>query len=67
MDEIVVKDLEKHIGHLEELSKWLNDIYYRPDFVTIFNQPVISMMSTGTDYLTENLRLLKQKYLLRQK
>ena len=66
MDEKVIKDLEYHIANAKALKIWLDNIYYDPDFATLFNRPVISMMSTGADYLKENLQLLKQKYQLRK-
>ena len=62
-DEKILADFDKHHKATEDLSTWLDKLYYDPEFSTLFNRPVLSMMITGCDYLTENLEALKRKYI----
>ncbi|NVM22325.1 MAG: hypothetical protein HWN68_11165 [Desulfobacterales bacterium] len=67
VDDQILKDFDKHITRVEELSTWLDKLYYDPEFSTIFNRPVLSTLITGCDFLTENLETLKKKYIARRK
>lgn len=63
MDDQIVRDLEKHIKDAEEISDFLKKLYYDAEFSTLFNRPVLSMLSTAALYLRDNLQALKVKYL----
>ena len=65
-DEKIVADFDKHIKAVTDLSTWLDKLYYSEEFSTLFNRPVLRMMITGCDYLTENLEALKRKYMARK-
>lgn len=66
IDEKILADFDKHIKAVEELAAWFDKLYYTEEFATLFNRPVLRMMITGCDYLTENLELLKRKYMTRK-
>jgi len=62
IDDKLISDFNKHVKELEGVKAWLNDLYYHPEFSSLFNRPVISMLITAADYLTQNLITLRQKY-----
>ena len=64
LDDKLLSDFEKHTKELEDIKSWLNDLYYHPEFSSLFNRPVISMLITAADYLRQNLITLRQKYQL---
>lgn len=61
-DDILLKDIDTHLANLASLQKWLKDVYYNPEFANMFNKPVLSMLSTGVDYLIENIMMLRNRY-----
>jgi hypothetical protein len=63
IDEKIVKDFDTHTSDVDRLHNWLNQLYYDPEFSTLFNRPILSMLMTGCDYLSENLKLLRNKYI----
>lgn len=62
LDDKLLSDFRKHTEQLQGTKTWLNDLYYHPEFSSLFNRPVISMLITACDYLRENLITLRQKY-----
>jgi len=62
-DEKILQDFDIYLKQLDQIHNWLNLLYYDTVFSTLFNRPVLSMLMTGCDYLTENIRLLRIKYL----
>lgn len=65
-DEKILADFDLHHKDVEALASWLDKLYYSDEFSTLFNRPVLRMMITGCDYLTENLEELKRKYVARK-
>lgn len=65
-DEKILADFDKHHKDVEALSTWLDKLYYAEEFAPFFTRPVLRMMITGCDYLTENLEELKRKYIARK-
>ena len=65
-DEKIIADFDKHLKAVDELAAWFDKLYYSDEFSTLFNRPVLRMMITGCDYLTENLEGLKRKYMARK-
>lgn len=65
-DEKILSDFDKYHKGVEDLSTWLDKLYYSEEFSTLFNRPVLRMMITGCDYLIENLEELKRKYMARK-
>ena len=65
-DPKILADFDLHLKRVEELGVWLDKLYYSDEFSNLFNRPVLRMMITGCDYLTENLEGLKRKYIARK-
>ncbi|GAG77220.1 unnamed protein product [marine sediment metagenome] len=63
MAEEVVRDFDANMVKAEEIKVFLRRLYYDPEFSTLFNRPVLTMLITATDYLHSNLNVLKVKYL----
>jgi hypothetical protein len=41
----------------------LTRLYYNDQFSSLFNRPVLSMLFNGCDYLSENIKALREKYI----
>lgn len=65
LDDRLLEDFDSYIKASEDMEKWLRDLYYHPEFSSIFNRPVLSLLMAATTYLQGNLTVLKQKYLLK--
>lgn len=63
IDVKIVEDIKGHVESIEAAKAWLEKIYYIPEFTTMFTKPVISMLITACDYLSQNLDILRQKYI----
>ena len=63
MDEQIVKDFDANMARTTEVKDFLKKLYYDPEFSTLFNRPVLSMLITAAEYLRANLNVLKVKYL----
>ena len=61
-DDKLLSDFNNHIDQLQKTKDWLDKLYYHPEFSSLFNKPVISMLITAADYLRSNLVTLRQKY-----
>ena len=66
IDETILKDFNRSIRQLSEIKEWIDKLYYDPEFSTLFNRPVLSMLSTACEYVFTNLIELKQKYITRK-
>jgi len=64
-DAKLIEDLEEHITNLTRLLNYLKILYYREEFTTIANRPVVSMLITAGEFLITNLELQLQSYKLR--
>lgn len=66
LNPIIIKDLDHNMQTMEDMKLFLDRLYYNNEFATMFNKPVLSMMSSGCDFLIENFRRLKVQYLAKQ-
>ena len=66
MDDKIITDLIEAREKVESVKTLLDRLYYHPEFSTVMNRPVISMLITACTYLADNLTALSQKYLLKQ-
>ena len=65
-DEKILKDFDTYTKRMEDQKEWLNKLYYDPEFSTLFNRPMLSMLLTGCDFFIENFAEMKRKYELRK-
>ena len=63
IDTKITDDLDEDVTGVLKIREHLAKLYYDPQFSTIFNRPVLSMLLNGCDYLTQNITLLKDKYI----
>lgn len=66
-DEEVLKDFDEALARQEVTTEWLKKMYNQQDVTTIINKTQISLLLTGSNFLIDNLRQLKQLYLLKAK
>lgn len=59
----IVKDFDENMARCNHIIDFLKKLYYDPEFSTLFNRPVLSMLITAGVYLHDNLSALKVKYL----
>lgn len=62
----VTTDINEHIENLAELRKWLDKVYYHPEFGNLFNKPVISMLDQAASYLKDNLTVLRDRHIAKK-
>ena len=67
MAEIITIQLNEDVAKVEEVQKHLRTLYNDPEFSTLFNRPVLSLLDAGCDYLIVNIRILATKFELRKK
>lgn len=63
MEDQIVKDFDASMERANEIKDFLKKLYYDPEFSTLFNRPVLTMLITAAEYLNSNLLVLKIKYL----
>lgn len=56
-------DAENHLHNLRSLKIWLEMIYYSTEYSTVRTKPIISMLITATQYLTDNVSMLMRRTL----
>jgi len=61
-EEVVIEDFTTHIDHVQALRDWLQKLYYTEEFGVFFQRPIISLLITGCDYLTENLKTMRNRW-----
>lgn len=61
MDEKIITDLGDAMSKIEEVKVLINRLYYDPEFSSVFNRPVLSLLSAACDYLAQNLTILRNK------
>lgn len=62
-DREIVYDIDKHIEQLGKLKQLLTRLHEDPNFGNMMIKPGIAMLITATQYLSDNLTELKQRYL----
>lgn len=67
VDEKMISDFDRHIKNVSNLKEWFDQLYFDPEFSTIFTRPILSIMITGCTFLIENLGKLKITYLAQPK
>jgi hypothetical protein len=67
MPEIITIQLNDDVAKVQAVQTHLRQLYNDPEFSTLFNRPVLSLMDAGCDYLITNLRLLVAKFEARKK
>jgi hypothetical protein len=65
MDNILMQDLDRHTAAIRAAGEWLDQVYYHPEFASVGNRPVLSMLKTATIYLADNLDVLKAHFIAR--
>ncbi len=65
VDPKVVDDLSNHIDRMVELKKYLDTLYYSPEFATFFNRPIIAALVSAAEYLQKNLINFRDRYIQR--
>lgn len=65
-EEKVIKDFERWEGILDKLGEWVDRIYYDPEITVFSNKPQVSYLRTACDFLSENIKLLKNDYIRRK-
>jgi hypothetical protein len=63
IDTKIIDDLDEDVRKVAEVKDHLTRLYYNEQFSSIFNRPVLSMLFNGCDYLSENIKLLREKYI----
>jgi len=63
MADKVIDDLDYHIGHLRELEVFLGQVYYSESLGTFTQRPVLSILSSATKHLIDNLTVIKKRYI----
>lgn len=63
-DNVLIEDWDKHTKSIQDASDWFKQLKYNPQFSTIFEQGRLNVMITGFNFLLDNLRELKLKYLV---
>lgn len=58
----ILYDLREHIKNLDAMKTWIDRVYYDPEFSTVFNRPVLSMLIQAAAFLRDNLNLLETKH-----
>jgi len=66
MDDQLITDLTEAREKVDSVRALLERVYYHPEFSSVMNRPVISMLITACIYLADNLDALKQKFILKQ-
>jgi len=66
MDDQLLTDLAEAKDKVDSVKALLERVYYHPEFSTVMNRPVISMLITACVYLADNLTALAQKFRLKQ-
>jgi len=65
-EEKVVKDFEKWEAAVDDLAEWVDRIYYDSEISTFSNKPQISYLRTAADFLSTNLKIIKDDYIRRK-
>jgi len=66
MDDQLFTDLYEAKEKVDSVKAFLERVYYHPEFSTVMNRPVISMLITASTYLSDNLVALAQKFRLQR-
>lgn len=67
MAEIITIQLNDDVAKVQDVQKHLRTIYNDPEFSTLFNRPVLSLLDAACDYLITNIQKLAVKFETRKK
>lgn len=63
IDDKIIKDIETIQGYMRETKRFLDKIYYNPEFSTMFTKPMVSFLDHAVDFISDNLTKLKVRYI----
>jgi hypothetical protein len=58
----LLDDLAAQVDNITQAIKWLDNVYYDPEFSTIFNRPLLSMLSQALNFVKTNLIAQGENY-----